>query len=336
MRRSRKARWPSRSFLTGHGPTLNHLALSTSGKDSTRPEPRGHSRSKVLLRRVVTSKSPATAQAWTRLPAFWVISPQIDAFPGVAGRLRAPRRTPARPWPADRRRPRSRPSGSTRRRHPWFARTDLRDGRREPREHRRRPDDREGGRRSSGAPSQCYTLRPPPSLIGSRRPNGGERTNVTRCIGRVADGRLFRGEHAVRLVGGNPPDPGHDHRCHLPGWKRGPPIGPQERSVPVPIATVAAGGDLWSGAPHCGRRIPVDGERSLGANGDPDGRRIPGLGSTPVERSPVAAEQRRGPSGRCPGLAGRGHALLRLRPVHSGVDAVGVVAGPGQCAFPRR
>ena len=68
----------------GHGEPGGPVDL---GEAHPRPDPRGHSISKVLLRMVVRSRSPATAQARTRFPPSWVTCPRsrrgTGRVPGV-------------------------------------------------------------------------------------------------------------------------------------------------------------------------------------------------------------------------------------------------------------
>src|SRR5215510_12206201 len=59
--------WPRRIFRLASS-RENHSARSTSGKSWKRPDPRGHSIEKVLLRIAAASASPSKAQASTILP----------------------------------------------------------------------------------------------------------------------------------------------------------------------------------------------------------------------------------------------------------------------------
>ncbi len=64
-----------------------------------RPDPRGHSISKVLLEAPVRSRSPSRAQAVTRLPPRWVTSPKGHGSPaGISRPVSSPnsRRAAAR------------------------------------------------------------------------------------------------------------------------------------------------------------------------------------------------------------------------------------------------
>jgi len=72
--RSMNGRWPARIFARA-SVSENHAARSTSAKRALRPLRGGHSSSKVLETSFSGSKSPSTAQALTRLPPAWTISP---------------------------------------------------------------------------------------------------------------------------------------------------------------------------------------------------------------------------------------------------------------------
>src|SRR5829696_9650336 len=58
-----------------HWAGVHQAARSTSGNVPTRPEPRGHSISKVPGTTSSTSRSPSSAQTLTTLPFFWTTSP---------------------------------------------------------------------------------------------------------------------------------------------------------------------------------------------------------------------------------------------------------------------
>src|SRR5262249_9014141 len=78
--RSIKPRWPALIFRRA-STSENHSARSTSGNDRRRPLRGGHSVSNAFETSVAGSKSPATAQAVTRLPPACAISPSGRNFP---------------------------------------------------------------------------------------------------------------------------------------------------------------------------------------------------------------------------------------------------------------
>ena len=121
--------WPFTSLRRGLDPRETHSTRSTSGNSWIRPEPRGHSSSKVLLDESVTSRSASSAQTLTRFPPGWRRSPRKTAWPARERRARPPLRTRGRRRRAGLRQRDTRPWARTRRPRPCAPRTVRRGGR---------------------------------------------------------------------------------------------------------------------------------------------------------------------------------------------------------------